>query len=137
MGNKLSIVVISGTLDKLMAASIIAAGAANMDVEVQMFFSFWAILAAKKDFAEKNDKIAAEFSEFKGAMFEAFKKFNMKPWYELLKEAKETGKLKIYACSMAMYLFGIKKEELLDSFDDVVGVGSFIAESEDKDIMTF
>ena len=137
MGEKLSIIVTSGTVDKLMAASIIASGAASMDMEVNMFFAFWAVLAAKKDTAAKNDKLPAEYAEFKQPMFEAFRKLDMKPWYELLKEAKAGGKLKIYACSATLDMFGLKKEDLLDIFDDVVGVGSFIIESEDADIVSF
>ena len=40
--NKLAMVVFSGDLDKLLAAFIIATGAASMDMEVVMFFTFWA-----------------------------------------------------------------------------------------------
>ena len=40
--NKLSMVVFSGDLDKLLAAFIIATGALAMGMEVVMFFTFWA-----------------------------------------------------------------------------------------------
>ncbi|TFH42445.1 MAG: hypothetical protein E4G96_03435, partial [Chrysiogenales bacterium] len=39
--NKLSMVVFSGDMDKLLAAFIIATGAAAMGMEVVMFFTFW------------------------------------------------------------------------------------------------
>ncbi|MBM3705421.1 MAG: peroxiredoxin, partial [Actinobacteria bacterium] len=38
---KLSMIVFSGDMDKLMAAYIIATGAAASDMEVTMFFTFW------------------------------------------------------------------------------------------------
>jgi hypothetical protein len=40
--NKLSMVVFSGDLDKVLAAFVIATGAAAMGLEVVMFFTFWA-----------------------------------------------------------------------------------------------
>jgi len=39
--NKLSMVVFSGDLDKVLAAFIIATGAVAMGMEVVMFFTFW------------------------------------------------------------------------------------------------
>ncbi len=40
--NKLSMVVFSGDLDKVLAAFVIATGAVAMGLEVVMFFTFWA-----------------------------------------------------------------------------------------------
>src|SRR3972149_574957 len=45
---KLAMVVFSGDLDKLMAAFIIATGAAASNIEVTMFFTFWGLRALKK-----------------------------------------------------------------------------------------
>lgn len=39
--NKLSMVVFSGDLDKVLAAFIIATGAVAMGMDVVMFFTFW------------------------------------------------------------------------------------------------
>jgi peroxiredoxin family protein len=47
--NKLSMVVLSGDLDKVMAAFIIATGAAASGMEVTMFFTFWGMKAIQKD----------------------------------------------------------------------------------------
>lgn len=46
--NKLSMVVFSGDLDKVMAALIIATGAAASGMEVTMFFTFWGLKALQK-----------------------------------------------------------------------------------------
>ncbi len=43
--NKLSMVVFSGDMDKIMAAYIIATGAAASGMEVCMFFTFWGLKA--------------------------------------------------------------------------------------------
>jgi peroxiredoxin family protein len=46
--NKLSMVVLSGDMDKVMAAFIIATGAAASGMEVCMFFTFWGLKAIQK-----------------------------------------------------------------------------------------
>ena len=45
---KLSMVVLSGDMDKIMAAFIIATGAASSNMDVTMFFTFWGLRAIKK-----------------------------------------------------------------------------------------
>ena len=47
--NKLTLIVCSGDMDKVMAAYIIATGAAASGMEVTMFFTFWGIKAIQKD----------------------------------------------------------------------------------------
>jgi peroxiredoxin family protein len=46
--NKLSMVVFSGDMDKIMAAYIIATGAAASGMEVSMFFTFWGLKSLQK-----------------------------------------------------------------------------------------
>lgn len=46
--NKLSMVVFSGDMDKVMAAYIIATGAAASGMEVTMFFTFWGLKAIQQ-----------------------------------------------------------------------------------------
>ena len=45
---KATIIVFAGTLDKVMAAFIIATTAAAMRMETTMFFTFWGLSALKK-----------------------------------------------------------------------------------------
>lgn len=46
--NKLTLVVLSGDMDKVMAAHIIGSGAAASGMEVIIFFTFWGIKAIQK-----------------------------------------------------------------------------------------
>jgi len=46
---KLTLVVLSGDLDKVMASYIIASGAAAAGMEVVMFFTFWGLKAIQRD----------------------------------------------------------------------------------------
>jgi len=47
--NKVTMIVLSGDMDKVMAAYIIATGAAASGMEVTMFFTFWGLKAIQKD----------------------------------------------------------------------------------------
>ena len=47
--NGLSMVVFSGDFDKILAAFIIANGAAAMDLPVSMFFTFWGLNVLRKE----------------------------------------------------------------------------------------
>jgi len=47
--NKVSMVVLSGDMDKVMAGFIIATGAAASGMDVTMFFTFWGMKAIQKD----------------------------------------------------------------------------------------
>ena len=59
--DQLSIAVVSGDLDKILAAMVISIGAAAMDTQVKLFFSFWSLSALRdpkkspkgKDFISK------------------------------------------------------------------------------------
>ncbi len=46
--NKITMIVCSGDMDKVMAAYIIATGAAASGMEVTMFFTFWGLKAIQK-----------------------------------------------------------------------------------------
>ncbi len=49
VGNRVTVVVFSGDLDRLMAALVIATGAASMGMAVSLFFTFWGLSALKKE----------------------------------------------------------------------------------------
>jgi peroxiredoxin family protein len=132
--DKLSMVVMSGDLDKLLAAFIIATGATAMFEKVTMFFTFWAIAALRdpqKSVGEK-DLMGKLFGKMlpkgsphltlsrmhmmgmgttmlKGLM----KKKNVLSIEELIRQAKENG-VEIYICEMSMNLMGMTMEEMID-----------------------
>ncbi len=46
--DRVTIVVLSGNMDRVMSAFIIATGAASMGMQVTMFFTFWGLNAIRK-----------------------------------------------------------------------------------------
>jgi peroxiredoxin family protein len=132
--DQLSIAIISGDMDKILAALVISIAAAAMDTKVKLFFSFWS-LAALRD--EKKKAPAKDFwSKMFGIMLprgrnklklskmnmfgigpalikHLMKKQNVLSLDEMFKQAEELG-IEIIVCEMSMGLMGIKKEELID-----------------------
>jgi peroxiredoxin family protein len=137
LAGKMSIMMYSGTVDKLMPLAIVTSGAVAMDMEVNVFVTFYGLLGFKKGMVESNQKFSKDFEELVPMIKEQLKKKNIPSWYEMLKKAKETGKVKIQACSTACDLLDIKKNDLDPIVDEIVGVGTYIAEASESQVTLF
>ncbi|HEY9857293.1 MAG TPA: DsrE/DsrF/DrsH-like family protein [Stenomitos sp.] len=131
MSEKLSIVLFSGTVDKLMAASILATGAAAMGKDVNLFLTFWGLMGFRKDDWKTNQKMSADFAEYAQMAGEAMVQHKVPSWRQTLEEAMEVGNVNIYACGMTMDLFGLKLEHLEPIVKDIIGVAGFVSMAED------
>jgi len=137
MAEKLSIVVFSGTVDKLYPVAILASGAAALGMDVEIFLTFWGLNAFKKDAIKTNMKISKDFEEMGPAVMQIFREKNVPHWYDMLKQAKEMGNVKVYACAMTYDLFEMKREDLADIIDGVVGAGEFLNRAKESAITLF
>ncbi|MGC9117165.1 MAG: DsrE/DsrF/DrsH-like family protein [Conexivisphaera sp.] len=136
-GGRLAMVVFSGTADRLLPVGIIASGAVAQGMDVDVFLTFWGLLAARKDQLDAPPKFSADYSEMARAMGELMRAKNVPSWYETLKRAKEVGTVRVHACAMTYDLMGMKKEDLADIVDDVIGVGEFVDMARNADITLF
>lgn len=156
--NKLSMIVFSGELDKVLAAFIIATGAVAMGMDVIMFFTFWATpsLRDAKKKVKHNGIMAKMFGWMlpKGAkklklsqmnmggmgtimMKGLMKKKNIASLPEMIEMAEELG-VKIFICEMSMDLMGFKREEMIDYKDlQYCGVATFLAEAMGSKVQLF
>ena len=144
--DRLAIGVMQGDLDSTIAAFIIALGAVAYDIQVDMFFTFWAIAAlrdphksAKKSLLDRMFGImmprgsrALPLSKMQMAgigpkmIRGVMKQRGVKSLEELIKEAGELG-VRIHICEMSMNVMGFKEQEMMDYPNlDYVGVGTFI-----------
>ncbi len=137
MSEKLSIIVFSGTVDKLYPVAILASGAAALGMDVEIFLTFWGLNAFRKDMVKGNMRISKDFEEMAPTVMQVFKEKNVPHWFDMLKQAKEMGNVKVYACAMTYDLFGMKKEDLVDIIDGVVGVGEFLEKAKESQITLF
>jgi peroxiredoxin family protein len=144
--DRLALGVMSGNLDTTIAAFIIALGATAYDMEVDMFFTFWATAALRdpkkaprKGFLDRmfgwmlpRGSRALPLSKMQMAgigpkmIRGVMKQRGVKSLEELMKDAAELG-VRIHVCEMSMGVMGLKAEEMIDYPGiDYVGVGSFI-----------
>ncbi len=156
--DKVSIIVFSGDLDKVLAAFVIATGAVAMGMEAVMFFTFWGTPVLRdprkkvsgKDFMGKmfgfmlpkgRNTIKLSKMNFAGmgtAMMKSLmRKKNVASLDEMLDMAAELG-VKIYICEMSMSLMGFKREEFIDYPNlEYVGVATFLEQAKNSKIQLF
>ncbi len=156
---KKTIIVFSGDYDRVMAAFIIANGAAAMDDEVTMFFTFWGLAALRKENSvaapdAKKSRLQKAFSamlpkspeklglskfNFGGAgrsmMKKVMKAENVMTVAELIETAREQG-IKLIACTMSMDVLGISKGELIDGIE-YAGVATYLGEADESNVNLF
>ena len=156
--NKLSMLVFSGDLDKVIAAFIIATGAVAMGMDTVMFFSFWgtSVLRDAKKRVGGKDTFGKMFGTMlpKGmgqvklskmnmggmgtAMMKSLmKKKNVASLEQFLEMAEELG-VRILICEMSMDLMGFKKEEMIDYKNlTYCGVAKFLEEAANSKVQLF
>ncbi len=156
--DKISIIVFSGDLDKILAAFIIATGAVAMGLEAVMFFTFWGTPVLRDPKKKVNGKDlmgkmfgfmlpkgrnAIKLSKMNMAgmgtamMKSLMKKKNVASLDEMLEMAAELG-VKIYVCEMSMSLMGFKREELIDYPNlEYVGVATFLEQAKNSKVQLF
>jgi len=137
MPNRLSMVVFSGTVDKLYPVAIMASGAVAMGMDVDLFLTFYGLDAFRKGQPQKNEKMDVNYAEIAPMLGKLMKEKNVPSWYDMLRQAKEMGNVRVHACAMTLDLMGMTKENLDPIIDDVVGVGEFVSNAKDGEITLF
>ncbi len=137
MEDRMSLIVFSGTVDKLMAASILATGGAAMGMEVELFLTTWGLEAFRKDNYKTNRRISKDFEDYAPVMMEQMIAKKVPSWMDNLKGAMEVGEVKILACSMTMELFDMKLEDLEPIVTEVTGVATFVERAKEGRITLF
>jgi len=128
MDDTLSLVLFSGTDDKLTAAAILAVGAAAMDRKVNVLLQYWGLDAFRADRIRKDHGVAPEAGPEGQAMIaRAAERGTETHWADLFEQAKAIGEVGIHACSLSMDVFEITADDLDPLVDDVEGVASFMA----------
>jgi peroxiredoxin family protein len=127
---KFSIVLFSGTVDKIMAAVTMAVGAAAVGKQVTIFLTFWGLMAFRKDDWKTNRRFSKDFEDYAGPAMEMMQVKHVPPWMETLRSAMAMGNITIKACSMTMDLFDMKLEHFEPLVSEVTGVVAFISDSE-------
>ena len=154
--NRAAIVVMSGDMDKVFAAFIIATGCAAAGMETTLFFTFWGLNAIKtgepikaKGFLGKmmgimnrggiNRLNPSRFS-FGGIGRILFSKMMRDKNVASLEELRQTAidlDVHLLACKMNMDVMEISRDDLITEVEDVVGVATFVKEAANSKIQLF
>jgi peroxiredoxin family protein len=138
MGEKTTIIVHSGDMDKLYSALIVANGSLAMGMEVSMYFTFWGLLRLKKGGLRKGPLSKMNMLGLgKLMILSRMKKSNVASLERLIADFRELGG-KIIACEMTMDIMGLKREDLNEDIINEYGaVGTYIQEARESSITLF
>lgn len=154
---KKTIIVFSGDLDKLLAAFVIANGAAAMGDDVTMFFTFWGLNALRKEGAgttEGKSSLQKMFAKMlpktpsdaplsrmnMGGMGARMMKKVMREQnvdnLETMRSLAVEQEIKMIACTMSMDVMGVKEEELIDGVE-FAGVATYLGDADEANVNLF
>lgn len=140
---KMTMIVLSGDMDKIFAAFTIATGAAALGMDVTMFFTFWGLQAIRKPVSTGRSLFGRMLSLFlkdissigpsklnMGGMGRwMFKKMmrahNAATLPELRQAAIDLG-VKFQACQTSLEVMEMSRADLIDEVEDVVGVAAML-----------
>lgn len=128
----LSLVLFSGTDDKLNAAAVLTVGAAVMGRPVNLFLQYYALDAFRAG------KLCTEHGLSPEATSEQAPVVRAHPgqhWSDLLKQAKDVGEVNIQACALSMDMFHLAQADLDPLVDGVQGVAAFMASAADGQVL--
>jgi len=127
--SKISILVVSGSLERLQMAGMVASVGAVSGSEVTVFLS----MNALQYFIKGSDTSAPAEGPFGDVMAQK----NVPPFKSLFENAVELGDAKIYPCSMAMDVLDADAEDLESYLSEPLGLTKFLNDAADHQIWTF
>ncbi len=128
----LSLVLFSGTDDKLTAASVLAVGAAVMGRRVNIFLQYYALDAFRAGRLQDDHKLSPEAT---GEQATVVRAHPGQHWSDLLRQAKDVGEVDIQACALSMDMFHLKREDLDGLVDGIEGVAAFMASAAEGQVV--
>jgi peroxiredoxin family protein len=145
--DRVSLIVFSGDLDRVLAAFVIATGAATMGQQVSMFFTFWGLsvlrkgrqLSGKTIFQTMMALMSPRSSQglpvskmnYFGVgakmLRSMMKEKNVSSLEDMISLARDLG-VRMIACEMSRDVMGISESELVGGLE-CGGVATFLADS--------
>jgi peroxiredoxin family protein len=153
--NKATIILLSGDFDKVFAAFILASASAAAGLDTTMFFTFWGVKAIQKG----NYTGTGLFGKMLGLINRGglgrlnpshFSFFGIGRWMfkKMMKDKKVAGLEELrqacidlgvhfLACKMSMDIMEIKRSDLIDEVEDVVGAATAIGNASESKVQFF
>ncbi len=128
-----AIIMYSGEAEKFIPLGVLTQTAANLGVPVRIFVTGFAMLYFLKNKPEP--RFSKEFEDFVPKIHEGMQKIKAPSWYDMLKDAKEIGDVKVYVCSLMAQVAGVSKEDMDPIVDEIVGATYFFKETADYEVI--
>ncbi|HET7599068.1 MAG TPA: DsrE/DsrF/DrsH-like family protein [Gemmatimonadales bacterium] len=145
--DRVALIVFSGDLDRVLAAFVIATGAAAMGQQVSMFFTFWGLGVLRKGTElsgktlmqrmmavmspSSSERLPVSRMNYFGVgarmLRSMMKQRNVSSLEEMIALAREMG-VRMVACEMSRDVMGIADSELVDGLERG-GVATFLGDS--------
>jgi peroxiredoxin family protein len=129
MSEKISLLCVSGSHEKMQMAAMVAAVAVAGGGEVNIFLSMNALPYFLKDRQSTPPN--------EGEMGELMASKNVPPFKDLFDNARELGDAQIHACSMAMDILGADEAALEPCVNGVMGLTKFLSDAADGQLLVF
>jgi peroxiredoxin family protein len=129
VSNKICVVVVSGSRERLQMAAMVASVAAVSGHEVMVFLSMNALPYFVKGDAAK--------APSEGAMGELMDSKNVPGFKTLFGQAAELGDARILPCSMAMDVLGVEPKDMESFVGEPTGLTRFLDEASGAQVWTF
>ncbi|MBU6485150.1 MAG: DsrE/DsrF/DrsH-like family protein [Betaproteobacteria bacterium] len=127
--SKISIIVVTGSHERLQMAAMVASVGAVSGNEVSVFLS----MNSLQYFLKGSDRPAPAEGSFGTLM--AGK--NVPPFRLLFEQAVDLGGAKLFPCSMAMDVMNIDADALAPWLGEPLGLTRFLADAQDGQVYTF
>ncbi len=129
MSNRISVMVISGSRERLQMAAMVASVGAVSGNEVHVFLSMNALTYFVKSVAEE--------PPVEGPVGTLLAQKKVPPFRELFANAVDLGDAKIYPCSMAMDVLALEQKDLEDFIGEPMGLTKFLDEASTGQVWSF
>lgn len=129
MSNRISVMVISGSRERLQMAAMVASVGAVSGNEVHVFLSMNALTYFVK--------AAAQEPPVEGPVGTLLAEKKVPPFRELFANAVDLGDAKIYPCSMAMDVLALEQKDLEDFVGEPMGLTKFLDEASVGQVWSF
>ena len=126
---KLAIVVRADAYDQVLTPLAFAYGAAASGVETDFLFVNWAVRLLTKDGEPAPVTHPGQDEWLRSQVEKAGLPPDVK---DIIRALKKTGKVRFFACGLAAQIFDVKKEQLMDEVEGIVGSTWFLEENADK-----
>jgi peroxiredoxin family protein len=127
--NKINVMVVSGSHERLQMAGMVASVGAVSGSEVTVFLS----MNALQYFIKGSDATAPAEGSFGEIMAEK----NVPEFKSLFENAVTLGDAKIFPCSMAIDVLNVKTDDLESYLSEPLGLTRFLTDAADGQIWTF